>query len=344
MKINYIHRILALLSLAVLLVPSCVKPAQDEGPEIVFTETVTKAGEAGGSKINTDTEFQVAAAGGFGVLGLRSANGTDFTALVFETDAAKQVTYSGGNWSYANKAKWIRSNYYRFRAFWPYANVLPELNPSSNANFISVAYSTVVDKYDLMVAYETRYPLTQGVATVDMEFKHALAAVSFEVKFDASVSGDDKLTEFYLQGLYPSGSLLYGFDGSNADAAIDAEDIVWLTVPASFDADSKLYRWYAASESEMKTFNKSTEAIVYGNDGLVFVIPQTVTSQTTLNFKTQNAGEALHTASLVSGSGTLTWEPGKVYEYTVTIKGAKISLNVDIKDWTDTDANLDINL
>lgn len=341
--------IFALLFVATLHSASCSKHDTEgsaDGAEITFSEILTKSGEAGGIKIDEASEFQAETTGGFGVFGLRSANNTDFTAQVFETDAAKQVTYSGGNWSYENKAKWIRSNYYRFRAFWPYDNVLPKLNSSSSANLISIEYSTAVDKYDLMVAYATRYPLTQGVEVVNMQFDHALAAVCFKVKFDSASEGTDYVDEFYLKGLYPNGTLLYGYDGLLGDytGKDDATDIYWLTSSASFDTDTEQFRWYAANDAERREFTNETVATIYGNDHLIFVIPQTITSQTTLNFTTTNGGDALHSIGLVSGSDTIAWEAGKVYTYTVNIKGSGLTLNVDIKDWTDTDANIDINL
>jgi hypothetical protein len=207
---------------------------------------------------------------------------------------------------------------------------------------LAIEYSTLVEHFDLMVAYATRYPITGGVGTVDMTFNHALAGVCFKVKFEEGVITEDFVTEFYLQSLYPTGTLIYGFDGSDSDPVKDAEDIKWFVADAAFDVDSKLYHWIDDG-SNNKKFTGNTSSTIYDNDGLIYVIPQTVTSATTLNFKTNIGESALHTARLTE-SKPITWEPGKIYTYTITIKGAGISLSVDIADWNVVDSNIDVNL
>ena len=306
----------------------------------------TKAGGVGVQKIDQDAEFK---AESFGIYGYRSANGTDFNNMVFDSEEAKEVNWSTSlnpdAWTYSPKAKWIRSNYYRFRAFWPYDDCMAygAINPTSNANMLAIEYSTVVEHFDLMVAYSTRYPINDGIGIVDMKFHHALAGVCFKVKFEDGVGTNDYVTEFYLKSLYPTGTLLYGIDSSDPDPAIDAEDIKWFVADAVFDTDSKLYHWVDDGNiSDRRNFTGSQIATVYDNDGLVYVIPQKVTSATTLNFKTATGGSALHTAKLTDTN--LTWEPGKIYTYTITIKGAKITLTVDVEDWAVVDSNIDVNL
>lgn len=335
-----------------LLLFSCAPEQVPDGDCIDFSEVmnnaVTKAGGVGVQKIDQDAEFK---AESFGIYGYRSANGNDFNNMVFDSEEAKKVSWSTDAWTYSPKAKWIRSNYYRFRAFWPYDGCIAydALSPSSNANMLAIEYSTLVDHFDLMVAYATRYPITGGVGTVDMTFNHALAGVCFKVKFEEDVITEDFVTEFYLQSLYPTGTLLYGFDDSDPDPEKDAEDIKWFVADAAFDMDSKLYHWIDDG-SQNRIFTGTSTAIIYDNkndgliyDGLIFVIPQTVTSATTLNFKTNSGGSALHTARLTE-SESITWEPGKIYTYTITIKGAGISLSVDIADWNVVDSNIDVNL
>ena len=327
-----------------LIVASCAPDKVPEGEYIDFSEVLnevtTKAGGVGVSKMDNNSEFT---AGSFGVFGYRSAKGNVFSTMVFDSDAAKQVSWNSSTWEYTPKAKWIRSNHYRFRAFWPYDECIAydALSPNSNANMLAIEYSTLVDHFDLMVAYTTRYPITEGIGTVDMPFYHALAGVCFKVKFETGVSNSDYVTEFYLQSLYPTGTLLYGLDGSHADPEEDAKDINWFTADATFDTDSKLYHW-VDDGSKDRIFTGNTPATIYDQDGLIYVIPQTVTSATTLNFRTDVGGSALHTTKLTDSG--IVWEPGKIYTYTVIIKGAAITLTVDIDDWTVVDSNIDVYL
>lgn len=327
---------------------SCAPEQVPDGDYIDFSEVmnnaVTKAGGVGVQKIDEDDELKKES---FGIYGYRSANGTDFNNMVFDSEEAKEVSWDTSldpdAWTYSPKAKWIRSNHYRFRAFWPYDDCIAydALSPSSNANMLAIEYSTLVDHFDLMVAYATRYPITGGVGTVDMTFNHALAGVCFKVEFDTGVSNSDYVTEFYLQSLYPTGTLLYGLDGSLDDLEEDAKDIKWFVADATFDTDSKLYHWMDDGSND-RVFTGDSPATIYDQDGLIYVIPQTVTSATTLNFKTATGGSALHTAKLTDTN--LTWEPGKIYTYTITIKGAKITLTVDVEDWAVVDSNIDVNL
>ena len=318
--------------LPILIACSKEEPAQDiiidfSGNNNVLNEIV-KAG-AGSSMVNTAAELQGKS---FGVYGLRSGTNSSYTIPVFETHSAKQVSYGGGAWGYTPKAKWVRSNYYRFRAFWPYENIVEDdlINSGSDANLLSLSYSSGVHNYDLQVAYAERYPVTHGVGTVELAFKHALSAIKFNFKFHESEEGDDNITTFYMTGLTIVGTLMYGEDGTNATPA----DFRWISIYK--DSDTKLFQW---SGSEL--FNKTTAATVFDNDGVVFAIPQEIAGgATTFNFTTTKGGSALHSASLPA----TTWEAGKLYTYNIIIKGASISLNVDIADWTGVDSNIDINL
>lgn len=287
------------------------------------TQEVTKAGT---SLINTAVELREKS---FGIFGYRSADNVNFNTLVFETDAAKEVSYSGSEWTYSPKQKWLRSNWYRFRAFWPYE---ARISPGSDANLMVIDYSAITDNYDLQVAYKERYPIAEGISRVPMSFNHTLAALCFKVKFKAGSLNTDAVTEFYLKGLKPTGTLVCGIDGTN----VEADDFRWIS--NTFDESSKIQRW-----TGNKPFSSSGEATVYDNDGVIFVIPQQASSSmgdTSINFYTQNGGSALHTALIPAEQ----WMPGKVYTYTIVIHESDIELTVDIKDWSMLDSNFDINL
>lgn len=284
---------------------------------------VTKA--TGATLVDTDVELQGSS---FGIFGFRSADNVNFSTQVFVSDAAEEVSYSGGEWTYEPKQKWIRSNWYRFRAFWP---LEARVSPGSDANLMVIDHSTITDLYDLQIAYAERYPLAEGTDRVNMSFRHALSAVRFTIKFPDEVNDSDIITEFYLKGLTPTGTLVCGLDGTNADP----DDFRWIS--NTFDNSSKIMRWTGSKE-----FGKAGTTI-YDNNGAVFMIPQEVSSSkgnTTLNFFTSGGGAALHSAVIPNE----TWEAGKVYIYTIVIHESDIRLEVDIKDWSMLDSNFDINL
>lgn len=323
------NSIFLILALFPVIVGSCSKsPIEDYG-EIGFTgcnNIVEEVVKAGSTLVDTDNKLK---ASSIGVFGLRSGTNSNFVTPVFETDAAKQVTWNSSSWSYTPKAKWVRSDYYRFRAFWPYDQLVADdaVNASSNANLLSISYASGVQMYDLQVAYVERYPITEGVGTVDLKFKHVLSGLKFKVKFADPET--DYIESFYLKGLVTVGTLMYGEDGTNASAY----DFRW--IPIYTDNSSKLFEW-----SGSKMFSNTTEAILFDKDGVVFIVPQSINDNTSLNFTTSTGGSALHTAVLPA----TTFEPGKIYTYTIVIKDADISLTVDIADWTDVDSNIDINL
>lgn len=293
---------------------------------IVFSGNATDTQEitrVGADLITTNAELRSRS---FGIFGSRSTDNINFNTLVFETDAAKEVSFSGTEWTYSPKQKWVRSNWYRFRAFWPYE---ARISPGSDANLMVIDYSAITDNYDLQVAYKERYPIAEGVGRVPMVFKHTLAALCFKVRFDEPLT--DAITGFYLKGLKPTGTLVCGIDGTNENI----DDFRWIS--NTFDDTSEIQEWTGNKEFSMSA------ATIYDGDGVIYVIPQQASSMkgaTTINFFTQNGGSALHTAPIQSEF----WQPGKVYTYTIIIHESDIRLEVDIKDWTMLDSNFDINL
>lgn len=301
----------------------------DKGDFIGFSGSAHNSSEVakatGTTLVNTNEKLQGSS---FGIFGYRSSDNINFNSRVFESDAAEEVSFTGSEWAYEPKQKWIRSNWYRFRAFWPFE---ARISPGSDANLMVIDHSAITDLYDLQIAYTERYPLSQGTDRVNMVFEHALAAVRFIIKFPDGSDASDVINEFYLKGIKPTGTLVCGLDGTNTSPA----DFRW--VSNTFDSTSEFFKWTGS-----KTFSQ-TGTTIYDNDGVVFMIPQEVSSSkgdTSLNFYTSGGGAALHTAIIPNDI----WEAGKIYTYTIVIHGSDISLNVDIKDWEMLDSNFDINL
>ena len=277
---------------------------------------------------------------------------------VFETDGAKRVYYkSTGNvgkskWDYdytggTDKVKWIRSDYYRFRAFYPYS-LLSKVNSSSNAEILALDYSLMENDSDLLVAYSTRFPAGEGIGSVELKFQHALSALKFVVKKDNS-DVTEKIKEFYLTGLFQTGGLVY--TSSDATNLSGTQTINW--IPSVSDEDTPVHHWV----TETKYKEIVTEGVtVYGdgdnddNKGFVFAIPMNGKDNNGLivktlpkiyaNFRTDKGGTVLHTAQLPN----IRWEPGKKYIYTITVKQATVSVVVTIKPWAIIEAGAEIKL
>lgn len=305
----------------------CGKSVPSELDGISFSGAVAVAsGEtrAAGEQVTSLNQLQEKP---FGIFGYMSWSGTGFKTPVFGNSGVTEVSYVGTKWTYSPKQKWNRSQHYRFRAFWPYS---AKTVSGSDANSLTIDYSCVTDSYDLLVAYASRWPVTEGVGRVEMKFRHALSAVRFLLKFsEESTVDSDNLTKFWLSGLHPTGTLLFG---SNDDDSENAQNsISWIS--NTFYQDEPMYEWTGC-----RSFTKTSAADVYG--GVIFCIPQTLSSvlgATSVHFYTENGGKALHTAELPESE----IEPGKVYTYTLSINKSELDVDVDVADWTETTGYVD---
>lgn len=343
-----------MLVLAVVLaVSSCGREAtEDYGDAIAFSASAEKVADsrAAGSVLVTTLNTDGSEIAVYGYHG--GASNYSGKSPVFETDGAKRVYYlSNGNvgvsnWDYdysggTDNVKWLRSDYYRFRAFYPYS-LISKVNSSSNAEILALDYSLMENDSDMMVAYATRFPAKDGVDPVVLEFKHALSALKFVVKKENS-SETEKIKEFYLTGLYRTGGLVY----TSSDAAkLNGEQTLnW--IPSVSDEDTPVHHWVAASETEYKEIDSDGVA-VYDKDGFVFAIPMDGKDKDELivktlpkiraNFRTDKGGTVLHAAMLPD----IRWEPGKKYIYTITVKQATVSVVVTIKPWTLVEAGAEM--
>lgn len=320
------------------------------------------ATKTGSTLIDSDSELQGQA---FGIYGYKSVDDATNLVNVFTSTAAQKVYYTtseitwtdsnnnshtvaANTWNYDDHQKWERAKHYRFRAFWPYtANV----NTASTAKFLAIEYRQVED-YDLMVAYATRYPMSESVGRVPMTFKHALAGLKFKFKFkDGLKNVSDVVTGLYVQGLFLSGTMIYGEANTTVEPYDTAETIRWNIGTNNFDSTTKIFNWTGTSDetdSDCRKFSVDTDgnhtlATVFdGDDKVVCTIPQHLNQytyrQTHVYFTTKSGGTAVQSALIPE----TVLEPGKIYTYTIIISGSSVKVNVDIEDWTETQSNVDI--
>ncbi len=290
----------------------------------------------------------------FGVYGVYSVNKGDATAInVFDNSSALKVEYdaSSNNWEYTRtgdkpKYYWKRNQHYRFRAYHPYSASVE--TGGSSADGILINYRIVQDQYDLLVAFSTRCPNidSEGTDRVPMQFHHALSALRFRVAFDKTVDEGttDDLTEFHITGVMAAGMLKYSHTGDYL-----SEAITWTS--DAFDSSHEFYQ--STTSRTFGVYNPDKPAVsvepvdIYGStdaDNVVFAIPQKCSDprygNTTVHFKTTGGGDVDNTAVLPN----LTWEPGKIYTYTLLIKRSSVQVVVSIKDWNEVESTVDINI
>ena len=103
------------------------------------------------------------------------------------------------------------------------------------------------------------------------------------------------------------------------------------------DAEQR-YLWEGSKIFGVGDANKIS---VYDNDNIVFAIPQEITAKSTaFHFLTESGLDNHHIAYIPA----ITWEPGKVYTYTITLSGSSISVAVSIKEWQNISSNVDIQV
>ncbi len=340
------------LALAVIILGACQKEHAEEVP-MDFSASQTVAAEA--STAARQNQSRTTASGqatpatragwttiggnndlknySFGIFGGYSATVGGTLTNLFDDDKAVKVSYNynTSSWEYSPVKNWRRNSHYRFRAYCPYeAEVLPR---TSDADNISIKYRIIDHQYDLLVAFAHRHPAKEGYKTVNMPFQHALSGLRFQVVFDESVSNGqtDHITGFHLKGLRSAGTLLYSHEKGNALIP----SLNWST-SNSFDSSYEFYKWTGSTE-----FGKDKAVTIFSdNGGVVFAIPQTVEGgRTSVHFTTAN-GAMDHTATLPE----ITWEPGKIYTYTLKVLKSSVEVNVGIKDWDEVQSSVEVYL
>ena len=340
-----LHLISSLLISSLLLAISCTK--QDKpgsGFALTFEAKAVdaafagKAGAGQGVIQTTDSNLKEHPFGVFG--GYSDVAGDENFTNVFLSSAAQKVSWNTDKWTYNPLQYWKLNKFYRFRAYHPYSGSAFTINAMSNVDDIFIEYAINAGKEDLLVGFQTVESTASNIKNkVKFAFKHALCALEFKIAFknDPFIedSYTDNLTSFHLSGLIPTGTLQYTHEDGNYLSDV----IKW---DATYFDDGEYYEW--TGSKLFPKYNGSNATTVFDDNGLVFCIPQTCspseTKQTTVNFKTEKAGNAIHSAPLPK----MQWEPGKVYTYTLLINKSDLEISVTIKDWDKIQANEDLFL
>lgn len=308
-------------------------PTPDQGVMMSFgaptVEATDEAGRAGaGSTLMVVGNMQDYSIGVYGMY--------ETGENIFDSQP-EDLHFNGANWVYEELQPWNRVMNHEFRAFHPFdptgsdrahgLSATYGIQSMTDATRLVLNYYTEVNKFDLMVARATRNPAAdaEGVGKVVLNFKHTLSALQFEVKY--ATPETDKLTYAHIDGICESGTLYYG----RQKVEDGEENIRWILPLAK---STELYQWTGSV-----AFNNTTAAKAFDGDGVVFAIPQTITDgQASFVFKTEAGDDAIQRAYLPA----ITWEPGKKYVYTMTVRGAELDVSVKIKPWDNKKSNVDI--
>ena len=263
---------------------------------------------------------------------------------VFTTSAAVSVAHNG-TWEYDPLAYWSFNDWYRFRAYHPYSGKAFTVLPASNVDLISVDYKVVNGSEDLMVAF-WKGQATEDVISkrVPMEFKHCLSGLKINVGLTDD-SSTDKITELYVKGIIPNGTMLYTFETpasgeTSGETDYDTAVIKW--VAETFDPSTEYYKWNGSKDIKNVTSPEGVTAVFDGGENMVFTIPQTCSGtkgDTMVYFKTEKGRDAVQSVKLP----TTEWLPGHIYTYTLLMAPtSKIEVLISIKDWEGVEINEDI--
>ena len=355
MKIRFI-RYFAFLAAFVAF--SCSKnPSGDDDsvlPLLFSAETddlQMKSGAGANSIITTGDNLKNHSFGVYGVY--TDTEGDQNGTNVFLNSAAQEVSYDNATdpanpqWTYSPLAYWTLNKFYRFRAFHPYSGNAITLNSLSDANRIVIEYASAAGQEDLLVGFKTVESVVANIKEkVKIKFEHALSALEFKIAFknsdDIADNYTDNIKNFYLTGLIPTGTLIYGHPtGDYLTPTID-----WNAT--YYDGDGIYFEWtgskkFGKIDQIDPDTGKAYPVSIFDGDELVFCVPQTCSSSaskpTTVHFKTQSS-EAENSVVLPS----IEWKYGKIYTYTLLVNKSDIELEITVKDWTEIQSNEDIYL
>lgn len=355
MKIRFIRYIAFLAAFAAF---SCSKnPSGDDDsvlPLFFSAETddlQMKSGAGANSIITTGDNLKNHSFGVYGVY--TDTEGDQNGTNVFLNSAAQEVSYDNATdpanpqWTYSPLAYWTLNKFYRFRAFHPYSGNAITLNSLSDANRIVIEYASAAGQEDLLVGFKTVESVVANIKEkVKIKFEHALSALEFKIAFmnsyDIANDYTDNITNFYLTGLIPTGTLIYGHPtGDYLTSIID-----WNAT--YYDGDGIYFEWTGSKKfgkiGQMDPdTGKAYPVSIFDGDELVFCVPQTCSSSaskpTTVHFKTQSS-KAENSVVLPS----IEWKYGKIYTYTLLVNKSDIELEITVKDWTEIQSNEDIYL
>ena len=269
-----------------------------------------------------------------------------------------QVSGGKGSWTYYPHVSWVANKTFRFAAYAngtgdgtvrdsdasvisssneaKLANVTFVTNDANNKWGLDISGYTVRDR-DLIVAVPEEKlvgEISTAPASVGMTFKHALAKVIIQFRYNRTVGSNlQAQIEPFSFNAFKTGNCVVRYTGDNTNNTIGA---TWTTT-----GTASAYEFFpAASTNDFVTWadgNKQQE---------MYVIPQSNSGITidkiTLNTINSN-GETTSTVEYkdvsLTISGHTDWKPGYVYRYIADVNTQEhyIHFTTSVTSWIDED-------
>ena len=212
---------------------------------------------------------------------------------------AQRVNKINDSWEYSPGKSWVLSaNEYHFSAYLPADAGTPRI---TNNQLYSIDFNCATQQTDLMMAYTT-VPKADFGKTVEMSFKHALAAInfSFKLKEGFTYSHTYKVTGIKWNNVYTQGTF-----------ALNSNNTITSSVTGQL------------GETQTLPFTGTHFTVTTPMDSdFLFVIPQTLASAS-LTFILEIDGVR---KEIVKSVSSIQWESGKRYTYTISIDPFEITV------------------
>ena len=324
------------MAVAALLACSCGRediPAADSSSPIAFSmlsadsKPFTKADT---TYFSTGTSFTVAARKSAG-----STWNSSSAVNVFKSTSGLQnvqTTDGAGACAYSPAAYWSGNSVFRFRAVYPIApdqvNYTDDLDGNAVISNFTVNASASSQK-DLMLSDMVERTLTSigDPDPVDIVFRHMLSKVTVEINEDISTSAPNhELDVFTVTGVKLNGLPDRGtYTGTSTSGTWNTSGALGLT---------------CINNTNYNIDNDGAYTTVF--NGLL-LIPMTITNQVNmvLDYKVSHNGGEATTKSAVISIPAITWEPGKIYTYQLSMSEEYYIRfgNITVDTWGSTQAS-----
>lgn len=259
----------------------------------------------------SENDASVVQTNGFGVWGGYEGG----TEAIF---ANTHVTYEDGTWGYDNTKYWT-NNTYNFYAVYPAST---DASYDASTGEFTITDYDIRNNVDLLIGAveDHEYPLDGP--TVNINFEHVLAQISFSAKKDEG-AGTVKIKSAKFYGVPSAGTYTSSIEGWSHKS----EDYTTNSLPFA----------NKTTETEIET----TATDVFGTPLLVF--PSTHIPATYILYVEYAASGQESTSSMLLAAASLDkWEAGKKYNYTFTIidKNTIIFDVPKVTPWAESNGNV----
>ena len=253
--------------------------------------------------------------------------GTPADFLVWGGYGATHLLFDGEtvhspSWNYDGGTRYWVPGEWNFYAIHPKAPLDGKV-AFDNGTFTVTGFDaskTGDDAVDLMTASTPITCTDTPPTSVELAFHHELARVNVTVKTENTVA---TVNAFKIYGVNYKGKLTKGTAAQWTDVTTCSAD----------DTPFKL--------QPPVTFN-TTNGFEKSMLGDLLLIPDTDLTGAGIDIAYRYEGETVDRTSTVSlkTSTTTQWEAGKRYNYTLTIKGGTLTINVTVADWKEEDTSV----